>query len=139
MAANVEISPRRTSVFCQLPPRCHDPIVGATKNTFMIVKTISRSEFDQLLPHNPVLEHLMVEQVEWFANTSGNLLGTLAKGKGVSDCNYVILKRDQDGHFQVHKVMNNLLDLKTAKDDLLISMAELAIEQPDLAVPLGHD
>ncbi len=105
----------------------------------MIVKTISRSEFDQLLPHNPLLESLMVDQVEWFANVPGKPARTLAKGKGVSECNYVILKRDQDGHFQVHKVMNNLLDLTTAKNDLLISMTELAIEQPDLAVPLGHD
>ena len=81
----------------------------------------------------------MIDQVEWFTNSTGNLLGTLAKGKSVAECNYVILKRDQDGHFQVHKAMHNLLDLKTAKKDLLISMTELAVEQPELAVPLGRD
>jgi hypothetical protein len=105
----------------------------------MIVKSISRSKFDELLPHNSTIDGLMVEQVAWFSNGSGNLLGTIAKGKSVAGLNYVIFKRDPEGHFQVYKVMSNFFDIKAAKNDLLISMAELAIEQPDLAVPLGRD
>jgi hypothetical protein len=105
----------------------------------MIVTAIPRAEFDQLLPHNSVLENLMVKQVEWFCNKSGNLLGTIGKGQSAAGWNYVILKQDKEGGFHIHKVMNNFFDLKLAKDDLLISMAELAIEQPDLSVPLGRD
>jgi hypothetical protein len=105
----------------------------------MIVKPISRARFDKLLPHNSVIERLMVEQVAWFSNNSGNLLGTIAKGKSVAGLNYVILKRDPEGQFQVYKAMSNFFDVKAAKDDLLISMAELAIKQPELAVPLGRD
>jgi len=81
----------------------------------------------------------MVEQVEWLANTSRNLLGTVAKGKNVAGWNYVILKRNKEGDFHIHKVMNSFFSRKAATDDLLISMAELAIEQPDLAVSLGRD
>ena len=104
----------------------------------MIIRTIPRLEFDRLLPHNSIIEHLMVQQVGWFANPSGNLLGTIAKGKSVAGWNYVILKRNKEGDFHVHKVMDNFFSQKAAKDDLLISMAEMAIEQPDLAVPLGR-
>ena len=105
----------------------------------MMIRTIPRFEFDQLLPQNSIIEHLMVDQVEWFANRSGNLLGTIAKGKSVAGWNYVILKRNKEGDLHVHKVMNSFFSRKAATDDLLISMAELAIEQPDLAVPLGRD
>ncbi len=81
----------------------------------------------------------MVEQVAWFSNASGNLLGAIAKGKSEADWNYVVLKHDKAGGFQVHKVMSNFFALKLAKDDLLISMAELATGQPDLSIPLGRD
>lgn len=64
----------------------------------MSIKTIPRSEFDRLVLHNPVLEGWMVEQVEWFSDTSGNSLGAIAKGKGVAGWNYVILERDRKRH-----------------------------------------
>src|SRR5271169_3231338 len=90
----------------------------------MSVKTISRSAFDQLLPHyNSALESLMVEEVEWFSNRSGNLLGAVAKGSGVAGWNYAILKRDRKGDFRVRKVMSNFFNLKAAKTDLMLSMA----------------
>ena len=60
----------------------------------MTIKTIPHSEFDRLLPDNPALENLMVEQVEWFSNKLGNLLGIIAEGKSVAGWNYAILKRD---------------------------------------------
>jgi len=72
----------------------------------------------------------MVEQVEWFSNRSGKLLGTIAKGGRVAGWNYAILKRGKNGDFYVHKVMNNFFSSTAAKVDLLISMAEIAIEQP---------
>jgi hypothetical protein len=81
----------------------------------MGIKTIPRSEFAQLLPHNPALESWMVEQVEWFSHRSGTLLGTIAKGKSVAGWNYVILERDKLGDFYVHKVMNNFFSSEAAK------------------------
>ena len=89
----------------------------------MRVKTIPRSEFDRLLPQNPALESLMVVEVEWFSNSSGNLLGALAKGKGAAGWNYVILEHDERGDCYVHKVMNNFLGLEAARIDLLLWMA----------------
>ena len=36
----------------------------------MSIITTPRSEFDRLLLHNPTLENLMVEQVEWFSGST---------------------------------------------------------------------
>jgi hypothetical protein len=97
----------------------------------MNIKTIPRSEFDELVPDYPALERLMVEQVEWFSNRSGTVVAAIARGDGVAGWNYAILKRDKKGDFHVRKVMNNLFSLKAAKVDLLLSMAEIGISQPD--------
>ncbi len=97
----------------------------------MSIRAISRSEFDRLLPQNPAVENLMVEQVEWFSNRSGNLLGTIARGESVAGWNYVIVKWDKKGHPHVCKVMNNFFSSKAARVDLLLSMAE--IEKVDSA------
>src|ERR1039457_6325668 len=102
----------------------------------MNIKTISRSEFDRLLAHNPALKNLLVEPVEWFSNRSGSLLGTIAEGERVAGCNYVMLKGDQKVHFHIRKVMSNFFKLKAARVDLLLSMAEIAINQPALSVLL---
>ena len=91
----------------------------------MNIKTISRTEFNQLLPHNPALKNLMSEQVEWFSNRSGNLLGTIAEGECVAGWNYVILKRDRKGDLHIRKVMNNFFNLSAARVDLFLSMAEI--------------
>ena len=89
----------------------------------MGIKTIPRSEFTRWLPQNPALESWMAEQVEWFSDRTENLLGTIAKGKGVAGWNYVILERDKIGDFYVHKVMDNFFSLETARVDLLLWMA----------------
>jgi len=97
----------------------------------MSIKTIPHSKFDRLLPYNPALENLMVEQVEWFSNSSGSVLGTIASGKSLQGWNYAILKRDKKGDFHVRKMMNNFLNLKAARDNLLFSM--IGIEKIDHA------
>ena len=67
----------------------------------------------------------MGEQVEWFSNRSGTLLGTVAKGEGVASWNYAILKRDRTGDFHVRKVMSNFFSLENARVDLLLWMAAI--------------
>jgi len=102
----------------------------------MNIKTISRSQFDRLLTHNPALKNMLAEEVEWFSNRSGNLLGTIAEGGCVTGWNYVVLKRDKKGDFHTRKVMGNFFNLKAARVDLLHSMAGIAISQPALPVLL---
>jgi len=96
----------------------------------MTIKPISRFEFAQLLPHHPALESLMVEQIEWFSNKSGNLLGAIAKGEGVAGWNYVILRRDKRGGVHVRKVMNNFFNLNATRVDLFLSMTAILRSNP---------
>jgi hypothetical protein len=91
----------------------------------MGIRTVLHSEFDRLLPHHPILERFMAEQVGWFSNPSGNLLGTIAGGRGVKSWNYAILKRDTRGEFHVRKVMTNFSSLTAARVCLLLSMARI--------------
>ena len=110
------------------------PLAQQKRDSEMNIRTIPHSEFNRLLPHNPALENLMVEQVEWFSNRSGRLLGAIAKGECLADWNYIILKRDKKGNFHIRKVMSNFFNLKAARVDLLLSMAEITIKQPALSV-----
>ncbi len=91
----------------------------------MGIHTVPHSEFDRVLPHHPVLERFMAEQVAWFSNRSGNLLGTIAGGRGVTGWNYAIMKRDTAGDFHVRKMMTNFSSLAAARVCLLLSMARI--------------
>jgi hypothetical protein len=44
-------------------------------------KAVPRSGFDRLFHPKSSLESLTVERVEWFSNQSGDLLGTIARGR----------------------------------------------------------
>jgi len=91
----------------------------------MSARTISCAEFDQLLPQHSALESLLVDEVAWFANRSGNLLGVIARGEGASGWNYVVLKRDKNADYGVRKVMGDFFNLRAARVDLLLQMAEI--------------
>lgn len=110
------------------------------RDSEMIIQTILRSEFDRLVPHNLAMENFMVQQVEWFSNRSGNMLGAIAKGEGVAGWNYVILKRDMKGDVRVRKVIGNCFNLNAARVDLLLSMTGFekvdCANQPNLPVLL---
>jgi hypothetical protein len=100
----------------------------------MRIRAIPRYQFDRLLPHHFALESLMGEEVEWFSNQSGNMLGAVARGEGVAGWNYVILKRDKQGDLHFRKVMSNFFSLRAAKVDLLLSMAEIESANQEAAI-----
>ncbi len=99
----------------------------------MSIKTIPRSEFDRFLPQNLAVENLMVQEVEWFSNRSGHLLGVVAKGEGIAGWSYAVLKRDRKGDPHVCKVMNNFFSLNAARVDLLLSMAGIESANREMA------
>jgi hypothetical protein len=73
----------------------------------LAVKTIGRREFNRLLPHHHVLESLMGEQIEWFANKAKTLIGTIALSKTGRSWNYAVLRRNKLGNFQVCEIGQN--------------------------------
>lgn len=92
----------------------------------MPVKRIPREQFNQLQPLQQVLESLTGEEVEWFAAKPGDLLGTVAKGKGKAGWNYVVLKRKKTGGIKVCHVEANFFSRNAARIDLLLTMATAA-------------
>src|ERR1041385_8737196 len=87
----------------------------------MPLESISREELDRFIPPNLILHRLMVEQVEWFSNTAGNIIGTLA-GKVDSGWNYAVLKGDARGNFRVCNLGGDSYNFKTARARLLVDM-----------------
>jgi hypothetical protein len=89
----------------------------------MPVKRILREQFNRLLPVQQVLESLTGEEVEWFAAKPGDLLGTVAKGRGEASWNYVVLKQEKTGGFKVCNVEANFFSRNAARTNLLLAMA----------------
>ena len=92
----------------------------------MPVKRILREQFNRLLPVQQVLESLTGEEVEWFAAKPGDVLGTIAKGKGEASWNYVVLKQKTPGGFKVCNVEANFFSRNAARVDLLLAMVAAA-------------
>lgn len=87
----------------------------------MAFETIGREDFDRFLPPQLVLETLRMEQVEWFANPAGNIIGTIA-GKVENGWKYAVLARDRRGDFRVCNLGGDSYNLAAARSRCLIDM-----------------
>lgn len=96
----------------------------------MPFESIRREEFDRFLPPHLVLVRLMAEQVEWFANTVGNIIGTIA-GKTDDGWSYAVLKGDQQGNYRVCALGGDTFSFGAAPARFLLDMdaAEKAEEE----------
>lgn len=72
----------------------------------------------------------MTEQVEWFANTVGNIIGAIA-GKTDKGWNYAVLKGDRKGNYRVCNLGGDSFSFETARSRFLLDMeaAEKAEEE----------
>jgi hypothetical protein len=85
-------------------------------------KNIPPPDLGRLLPNTPAVENLIEDGIEWFSNQSGSLLGTITNS--MTGWKFAVFKQDTKGDFHVRKVMNSFLNLKAARAELLLSMAE---------------
>lgn len=93
------------------------------QETVVPVKSIAQEKFNQVLEPQLAWHGVMQDEMEWFANKSGTIIGTIAGGKGKPTWQYVILKRNKFGRFQVCAVGENFYDLDAARTDFLLAMA----------------
>jgi hypothetical protein len=70
----------------------------------MIINRISRSRFDCLLAGNDSLESVIGTEVEYFADDSETMLGTVADGRLFGRWTYVLLGRGGDSGFHVLRI-----------------------------------
>ena len=88
----------------------------------VIISTIGREAFHQLLPANIVPEMAFGEEVEWFADVAEALIGTVGIGGMNEGWNYAILERNTLGDFRVSERQRNLPTRHTARVTLLRRM-----------------
>jgi hypothetical protein len=94
----------------------------ATAGRIMVVKDIGRTEFIRRLSLHSDLEHFIGNEVEWFANKTGNVIGTIAQGDKSRGWNYVILKRNQMGKFHVRNSVCDFYNHAAARVDFMFAM-----------------
>jgi hypothetical protein len=89
----------------------------------VVIKDIGRAEFIRHLSPHSDLEHFIGEEVEWFSNKTGNIIGTIALGGSSSrGWNYVILKRNRMGKFHVCNIVCDFYNLAAARVDFMFAI-----------------
>jgi hypothetical protein len=66
----------------------------------MAINSISREEFDAYQPARTPNIEALVEEVEWFADDRGVIIGALARDRTDNDWSFVVLGRDERGAFR---------------------------------------
>ena len=87
-----------------------------------MIKEIGRREFIRHLSLENDLEHFIGKEVEWYANPTGSLIGTIAFGDRSRGWNYVIFKRNRAGRFHVSRVVCDFYDRAAARVDFMFAM-----------------
>ena len=90
----------------------------------MRIKNICRPEFERFLRFHALLETAIGKEVEWFSDAVENTIGTIAFSQGEQGWNFVVLRRDSTGDFQVRDLRANLYSLAAARVDFRRAMTE---------------
>jgi hypothetical protein len=98
----------------------------------MPFENISREQFDAFQPPSLILSRLRLEQVEWFTNAIGNIIGTIA-GKEDDGWSYAVLKGDRNGNYRVCTLGGDAFSLRAARSRFLLDMAAAEKAEEDLA------
>jgi hypothetical protein len=65
-----------------------------------MIKSISREDIDQFLPHRYNIDRFIGSEVEWLSDQVGNIVGTIAEGSTDANWGYAVLRRDESGKYQ---------------------------------------
>ena len=107
---------------------CAQPVVkaGGRCGAVMAINSISRWEFDAFGPSRGPLVGVAWEEVEWFADEAGNVIGVLTHDLADDDWGYAVLGRDRNGVF---RAVGNDVSIKRqdkARTRLIAEMETLA-------------
>ena len=94
------------------------------------VTSIPRSRFDGLLAGNLLLERVIGDEVEWFADGSETLLGTVADGLLFDRWTYVLLARGGVTGFHIFRIEFGIPTRDEATVRLLRIMKAFAQRRP---------
>ena len=68
--------------------------------TTLAINPISRRQFDAFEPARVPIAGLVWEEIEWFADEAGNIIGVLTHDLKDDDWGYAVLGRDSNGVFR---------------------------------------
>jgi hypothetical protein len=74
----------------------------------------------------------MTEQIDWFANTAGNIIGTIA-GKMDEGWNYAVLKGDRRGNYRVCNLGGDTCSFEAARSRFMQDMEVAEKTEGELA------
>jgi hypothetical protein len=98
----------------------------------MPFESISREQFNAFQPPSLILSRLTLEQVEWFTNAIGNIIGTIA-GKEDDGWSYAVLKGDRNGNYRVCTLGGDAFSLRAARSRFLLDMESAEKAEGELA------
>jgi hypothetical protein len=86
----------------------------------MPVRYVSKKQFDTFGP--PRVDETISEEVEWFADEEGVVIGIITREKANSNYSIAILGRDQHGTFHAFDTDTGLETVNTARRQLFVKM-----------------
>ena len=88
----------------------------------MSIQSITRAEFDKFSPLRAPAAALILDEVEWFADEAGIVLGLIARDQADHDYFVGVLGRDEGGNFRAIDVNSGIVTLDEARSELIAKM-----------------
>ena len=103
----------------------------------MAIRALSRREFDRFRPTRLPVAGLLIEEVEWFADDDGIVIGVITRFSSDHDWSIAVLGRDtRCGRFRAFDADASFARLDTARL-LLFAKMEMALATGRKVFPQG--
>ena len=90
----------------------------------MPIRSITRAEFDAFDPYRAPEAELILDELEWFADDAGIVIGLIAIDKADHDHFVGVLGRDQRGTFRAIDVDSCIAEISVARTELMRRMEQ---------------
>jgi hypothetical protein len=91
----------------------------------MAIQRISRSDFDGYKPVRAEMTESVTEETDWYQDTNGNIIGAVFRERTDDDWGYVILGRDERGHFRCFDIEACVATEGGARTSLIAAMKKV--------------
>jgi len=87
-----------------------------------MIKSISREDIDQHLPHRANIDGFIGAEVAWYSDEPGNIIGAIAEGAANMKWGYAILRRDDSGRYRFWDLETRVESCDTARRQIVRAM-----------------
>ena len=89
------------------------------------IRSITREQFDAFGPYRASEAELILDELEWFADDEGIVIGLIALDKADHDHFVGVLARDQRGTFRAIDVDSCIAEIGVARTELMRRMEQV--------------